>query len=97
MRLRPPSVSLALLSLALLSGCGHLRRPAQTLVISSPYLPSAYQCQRAPAVPGEQASDTDLAVFIAQLWGAWSDCYDQLVAVGEDMERWSQKNIPTQK
>lgn len=48
-------------------------------------------------MPGGQATDTDLAVFVAQLWGAWSDCYDQLAAVGEDMDRWSQKNMPTQK
>jgi hypothetical protein len=66
-------------------------------MISPPYLPSAYRCQPAPAVPGESATDTDLAVFLAQLWGAWADCYDQLTAVGEDMARWDQKNIPAIK
>jgi hypothetical protein len=48
-------------------------------------------------VPGEDATDTDLAVFLAQTYGAWADCHDQLVAVGEDMARWDQKKIPTQK
>jgi hypothetical protein len=34
---------------------------------------------------------------MAQLWGAWADCYDQLGAVGEDAARWDQKNNPAQK
>ena len=79
------------------SGCAHWRPPERTLVISPPYLPSAYRCQSAPPVPGEDATDTDLAVFLAQTYGAWADCHDQLKAVGEDMARWDQKNTPTQK
>ena len=69
----------------------------QTVVISPPYMASAYQCQGHPIVPWVGASDTDLAVFMAQLWGAWADCHDQLTAVGEDAARWDQKNNPAQK
>ena len=97
MSLRRLTVSAALLLLVPLPACGHLKRPVQTVVISPPYMASAYQCQGHPVVPWVGASDTDLAVFMAQLWGAWADCYDQLGAVGEDAARWDQTNRPAQK
>lgn len=34
---------------------------------------------------------------MAQIYGAWADCSDQLKAVGEDMAIWNQKNTPTAK
>lgn len=77
-----------LLSAALLSGCVSSRQPAP-VVLKPAFLPSTFQCQKAPPVPGGQASDIDLAVFIAQLYGAWADCSDQLTGVGNDLQAWS--------
>ena len=91
------SVSTALLLSGLLTGCALWKPPVQTVVIKPPYLTSAYQCQSAPPVPDATATDTDLAVFLVQLWGAWADCHDQLTAVGEDMAIWDQYAIPTSK
>lgn len=64
----------------LLVSCGTVRR-----VVAPPLeVPeSMLRCAEYPAVPGIEASDTELAVFMLRGEDAWADCRDALKAVGE--------------
>lgn len=60
------------------------------ILIRPVYPDSAFRCQKAPAVPADEAGDTEVAVFIALTWSAWKDCHDQLEGLGKDLQ-----NTPT--
>lgn len=71
----------ALLSAALLTGCGHFKLPGSTVFLKTEYPPSVFQCQEAPPVPADNANDTEIAVFMALSWTAWLDCSERLAAL----------------
>jgi hypothetical protein len=71
----------------LLTGCGSLKwmRP-DPILIRPVYPDGSFKCQKAPAVPGDEAGDTEVAVFMALTWSAWKDCHDRLEGLGRDLQ-----------
>lgn len=69
-----------LLSATLLASCASVERVIRPSVI----IPnSLLVCEDYPPIPGEGATDTDLAVFMLRGEFAWRDCRDNLKSVAD--------------
>ena len=86
MRQKPWHVLLALLFALPSTGCGSLKWMRPDPILIRPIYPEgSFKCQKAPAVPGAEAGDTEVAVFMALTWSAWKDCYERLEGLGKDL------------
>ena len=75
-----------LLSAMLLTGCASVDRVIRPNVIVPN---SLLTCEEYPTLPDEEATDTDLAVFLLRTEFSWRDCRDNLNAVAELLEEQS--------
>ena len=72
--------------LATCAGCGHLPPIVEHLMVAQ--VPETLLvCQDAPTIPEDTATQKDVAVFVAKLWGAWDNCSGNLRTVKDVIQR----------